>query len=357
MWSETASSAKLYLPLQWQYKNGRKDDTTCTIDWDSKERILKILNEEQEILGTIYPMDIIGVNVEFQMSDDVTTMMKTTATSKHLSNSEKSLHHKSYTKGERVSLEDSNHDNSKDEHSECYDAVNNPPQAIAILNVYAYPKKSYPSSLWSRLWSYLSSCHRQRQQQTLHPNPSQRSGRRYAQHYSFPVVPMFDLMAITDLARAIRDVSGLNQSQLNTETTTAEDNSNSKHRMTCTPRKCIVILNPKSGRKKASQVWNSLVQRMLEYEAGFEITFFETLRPDHATEYLRDFVDLDAYDTLLCLGGDGIIHEVISGLYLREDVKQVLSTLRLGVIGCGTGNGLAKSLTFASGVSTIQIIL
>lgn len=47
------------------------------------------------------------------------------------------------------------------------------------------------------------------------------------------------------------------------------------------------------------------------------------------------------------VGGDGIVFEVVNGLFQRPDWEKALRELSLGVIPCGSGNGLAKSMAHA----------
>lgn len=49
----------------------------------------------------------------------------------------------------------------------------------------------------------------------------------------------------------------------------------------------------------------------------------------------------------MVLGGDGILYEVINGLLERPDWEMALERIKLGVIPCGSGNGLAKAISAA----------
>jgi diacylglycerol kinase family enzyme len=90
---------------------------------------------------------------------------------------------------------------------------------------------------------------------------------------------------------------------------------------------------------------------MLEKEASIDIVLTETAFPGHAMELMRDNAELLTYDAVICMGGDGVLHEMLQGCQARPDFQLLLRSLRLGVVGCGTGNGLAKSLTYAAEVS------
>jgi len=50
---------------------------------------------------------------------------------------------------------------------------------------------------------------------------------------------------------------------------------------------------------------------------------------------------------IVVVGGDGILFEVINGLMERSDWEVLFNELKLGIIPCGSGNGLAKSISYA----------
>jgi sphingosine kinase len=50
------------------------------------------------------------------------------------------------------------------------------------------------------------------------------------------------------------------------------------------------------------------------------------------------------YDGIVTVSGDGLIHEVVNGIYRRQDQIQIMNTTTLGFIPGGTGNGLVKSI-------------
>lgn len=44
------------------------------------------------------------------------------------------------------------------------------------------------------------------------------------------------------------------------------------------------------------------------------------------------------------VGGDGIVFEVINGLFERHDWQDVIKSIPIGVVPGGSGNGLARSI-------------
>jgi sphingosine kinase len=80
-------------------------------------------------------------------------------------------------------------------------------------------------------------------------------------------------------------------------------------------------------------------------EASIIVRLLTTERPRHAFEFCAK-VDLSSIDTIITVGGDGILFEVINGLYSREDVRSSRAPIPVFPIPGGTGNGLAKSILY-----------
>ncbi|CAG5088845.1 Similar to Sphk2: Sphingosine kinase 2 (Mus musculus) [Cotesia congregata] len=105
------------------------------------------------------------------------------------------------------------------------------------------------------------------------------------------------------------------------------------------------LLNPKSGPGRSREIFQRRVHPILsEAEKLYEV---------HVTKcqnYARDFIrtrNIYQWSGILCVGGDGVVFEVINGLLERPDWKRALEELPLGIIPCGSGNGLAKSIAYA----------
>ncbi|XP_076236821.1 sphingosine kinase 2 isoform X2 [Calliopsis andreniformis] len=110
-------------------------------------------------------------------------------------------------------------------------------------------------------------------------------------------------------------------------------------------RKLLVLLNPKSGPGRGRETFQKRIHPILsEAERPYEIHITK------CSNYAREFVrtrDIYQWSGLLMVGGDGIVFEVVNGLFQRPDWEKALRELPLGVIPCGSGNGLAKSIAFA----------
>ncbi|XP_038123116.1 sphingosine kinase 1-like [Cyprinodon tularosa] len=118
------------------------------------------------------------------------------------------------------------------------------------------------------------------------------------------------------------------------------------------PRPCRLMLfvNPQSGKGKALTLYNSHIQPMLS-EAGVIPTLIITERQNHAREKVRE-ADLSQWDALVIISGDGLLHEVINGLLERADWEEAIRT-PLGILPGGSGNALAASVHYYSGVSQV----
>ena len=111
-------------------------------------------------------------------------------------------------------------------------------------------------------------------------------------------------------------------------------------------RKFLVVINPKAGTGSSVNLWQKTVKPFL-IEAGIESKAFITEGPNHAYMYILSF-DWEVYDAVLTIGGDGTLAEVVEGLCNREDGEKALERLVLIPFGGGSGNGLIKSVMFAS---------
>lgn len=97
--------------------------------------------------------------------------------------------------------------------------------------------------------------------------------------------------------------------------------------------KIFAIINPISGTANKEYVPET-IEKTLDKNL-FDITVRFTKKPGHATELARMAID-GGYHGVLAIGGDGTINEVASAL--------IDSNVALGVIPCGSGNGLARHL-------------
>ena len=69
----------------------------------------------------------------------------------------------------------------------------------------------------------------------------------------------------------------------------------------------------------------------------------ETTHSKHAIE-IGESIELNSYSTIVCVGGDGIPHEIINGIMKQPKGKEIFNSTSLAVIPAGTGNGITTSL-------------
>ena len=99
-------------------------------------------------------------------------------------------------------------------------------------------------------------------------------------------------------------------------------------------RNILFIVNPVSGIGKQKKIEtileNTIDHSLLDYTVRY------TERIHHGTELAREAVQQGCFDAIVAVGGDGSVNDVVSGM--------VGSDLALGIIPCGSGNGLARNL-------------
>ena len=107
--------------------------------------------------------------------------------------------------------------------------------------------------------------------------------------------------------------------------------------------KTLVILNPISGLGRASKLW-SPINAALQFN-GIKFDLVRSQAPYHAIT-LAEQAKRDGYETLIAVGGDGIVHEVVNGI-MRATNGEPDGTL--AVIPGGSGNDFAKMLDLKTG--------
>ena len=102
----------------------------------------------------------------------------------------------------------------------------------------------------------------------------------------------------------------------------------------CTGLKLRFIFNPRSGHNARNP---HLLARAREFIATHQLdaTIVPTERPRHATDLARQAVD-EGCAVIVAIGGDGTMNEVATAL--------VHTPATLGLIPCGSGNGLGRHL-------------
>lgn len=105
-------------------------------------------------------------------------------------------------------------------------------------------------------------------------------------------------------------------------------------------KKLLLILNPCSGQKKANRYIINIVSLFIS--AGYDCTFYVTRFSGDATNYVE--TNIHSFDLVVCVGGDGTLNEVISGiLKAKKDIP-------IGYIPSGSTNDFANSLKLSKNI-------
>lgn len=103
-----------------------------------------------------------------------------------------------------------------------------------------------------------------------------------------------------------------------------------------------VILNPTSGEGKGRRVRPELERELARL--GVRFTIRETERPGHAVELAHAAAEAGA-GTVIAVGGDGTVHEVVNGLLQpRAGSDGPADRPVLAVVPIGTGNDFIKAI-------------
>jgi YegS/Rv2252/BmrU family lipid kinase len=108
----------------------------------------------------------------------------------------------------------------------------------------------------------------------------------------------------------------------------------------------LLVVNPNAGGGKTGRVFGEM-RAPIERALG-PVDVVLTERPRHASEATREAA-LAGRETVIAVGGDGTIHEVVSGIM---DARELGATAtRMGIVPQGTGGDFRKTL-FAEGASS-----
>lgn len=101
----------------------------------------------------------------------------------------------------------------------------------------------------------------------------------------------------------------------------------------------VAILNPRAAGGKTVRRWPEFA-RAIEARLG-ALETRETVRPGHAAELAREALR-SGVETLIAVGGDGTVNEVVNGFF--DDDKPVRQGARLGYVPMGTGGDFQRTL-------------
>lgn len=97
--------------------------------------------------------------------------------------------------------------------------------------------------------------------------------------------------------------------------------------------KTLFIVNPASGTGRQKNI-ETVIKENLDHDL-FDYSVRYTEHIHHGTELAREAAD-GGYDCVVAVGGDGSVNDIAQGL---KDTG-----VHMGIIPCGSGNGLARTL-------------
>src|SRR5262245_41362056 len=96
------------------------------------------------------------------------------------------------------------------------------------------------------------------------------------------------------------------------------------------------IINPAAGRGGAATEWKNIQAHLKR-----QVETLETNAPGHASELTAQAIKRGA-ETIIAVGGDGTINEVVNGFF--EQDKLISDRVALGIVPHGTGSDFIKML-------------
>ena len=97
--------------------------------------------------------------------------------------------------------------------------------------------------------------------------------------------------------------------------------------------KTLIVVNPISGVGRQKRIETLLKENLNHDLFDYQVRYTEYIH--HGTDIAREAAD-KGYQSVVAVGGDGSVNDVVNGI---KDTD-----VRLGIIPCGSGNGLARSL-------------
>ena len=114
--------------------------------------------------------------------------------------------------------------------------------------------------------------------------------------------------------------------------------------------KYYLIVNPYGGGGKGLKIQKK-VQPVFE-SVGAELTIINTTHSGHAKE-LAESLDLNGFDGICPIGGDGTMHEIINGMMSRKDNNKI----PIGLITGGTGNSFMHDLDLLDPIDAAKAVI
>lgn len=105
----------------------------------------------------------------------------------------------------------------------------------------------------------------------------------------------------------------------------------------------LAVINPRSGSGKALKIFENIVAPIWQ-KMGVSYDIMQTAYAGQCTKRLKDDSDITRYRSIIAIGGDGTLAEIVNGLIDHQWMRNAEKIISLGIIPVGSGNGLSKSL-------------
>ncbi|XP_070709917.1 ceramide kinase [Pempheris klunzingeri] len=116
--------------------------------------------------------------------------------------------------------------------------------------------------------------------------------------------------------------------------------------ITSRPKSLLVYINPYGGKRRGKRIYKQKVAPLFRL-ACISADVIVTERANHARDHLKTEANLDKYDGVVCVGGDGMFSEILHGLVTRtqtdngvdqdrSDAELAPCSLRIGIIPAGS---------------------
>ena len=113
----------------------------------------------------------------------------------------------------------------------------------------------------------------------------------------------------------------------------------------------LAIVNPAAGGGRSAKLAGAQLARLKEQ--GLRVDAIASTAPGHAAQLAHEAYE-QGYRRFLAVGGDGTAHEIINGLFAREERTD---RVELGFLPLGTGNSFLRDFTEKGVASSLEALL
>jgi len=111
-------------------------------------------------------------------------------------------------------------------------------------------------------------------------------------------------------------------------------------------RRFLIFVNPVSGKKQGVQLLENIGMPIFD-ELKISYKIVRTTHEGHVQEYVAS-LDCSKLDTFLIFSGDGLLFELLNGLYRKTDSTALFRRIQIAIVPAGSGNALCCSLGIQS---------